>query len=59
MAPDVSRALARFIARMGLGQAAARELVSQYGATQSAANLPDWLTEQEPGETLRHARFSI
>lgn len=47
MTPDVSRALALFVSRMGLGQKAARELAEQYGSAKSASDLPEWLTEED------------
>lgn len=43
---DISRALAVFVANMGLGQDAARALADEYSTTGSAADLPAWLTEQ-------------
>jgi hypothetical protein len=44
MDPDTSRALARFIAALGLGRAAARQLADEYGDT-AAADLPLWISE--------------
>jgi len=46
MSAEVSRALAVFAAKMGLGQEAARLLAEEYVDAESAADLPDWLTEQ-------------
>lgn len=50
LSAEVSRALAVFIAKMGLGQESARALVEQYGPTGSASDLPDWLTEHSDDE---------
>lgn len=57
MTAEVSRALAAFIASLGLGREAARALADQYASTTSVHDLPDWLTERDDGnQQLEAAR---
>jgi len=50
MTPEVSRALARFIASLTLSREAARELAAEYADVNDANDLPDWLLEIESAD---------
>lgn len=57
MSADVSRALAIFIARTGVGREASRDLAARYAAASSIGDLPAWLTEDP--DRARRARIDM
>lgn len=50
MSAEVSRAIAAFIADMGLGRDAAKVLSEQFADVQNVNDLPDWVTEDADEE---------
>lgn len=57
MAADVSRALAVFIARTGVGREASRDLAARYAPASSIGDLPAWITEDP--DQARRARIDM